>query len=47
MDHNSCADCKYEGIPIAAEPCFSCRRGLCDENTNRTDKFEERKNDMV
>ncbi len=40
MDHNSCVNCKYEGIPITAEPCFSCKRGLGYENTNRTDKFE-------
>lgn len=45
MDHNSCSGCEYEIYPISAEPCFSCLRGLCNENTNRTDKFEESKNE--
>lgn len=35
-----CATCKYEGNPIPAEPCYSCIHGLCDENTNRTEKWE-------
>lgn len=35
-----CATCKYETNPIPAEPCFSCIHGLCDENTNRTEKWE-------
>lgn len=37
---NSCVGCKYETEAITAEPCFSCIRGLCDENLNRSDKFE-------
>lgn len=43
MEHNSCANCKYALYPISAEPCFSCIRGLSDENTNRTDKWREEK----
>ena len=35
-----CYTCKYETNPIPAEPCFSCIHGLCDENTNRTEKWE-------
>lgn len=39
-----CATCKYETTPIPAEPCFSCIHGLCDENTNRTEKWEGKDN---
>lgn len=35
-----CSTCKYETNPIPAEPCFSCVHGLCNENTNRTEKWE-------
>lgn len=35
-----CATCKYETNPIPEEPCFSCIHGLCDENPNRTEKWE-------
>ena len=35
-----CATCKYEGNRIPEEPCYSCIHGLCDENTNRTEKWE-------
>lgn len=35
-----CSTCKYETNPIPAEPCFSCIHGLCDENLNRTEKWE-------
>ena len=35
-----CSTCKYKDSPIPAEPCFSCIHGLCDENTNRTEKWE-------
>ncbi|MBQ5475297.1 MAG: hypothetical protein IIT65_11550 [Lachnospiraceae bacterium] len=36
----SCSTCKYETNLIPAEPCFSCIHGLCDENINRTEKWE-------
>ena len=41
----SCANCKHMNNLIPAEPCFSCIHGLCDENTNRTEKWEA-KNEM-
>lgn len=36
----TCATCKHMNAPITAEPCFSCIHGLCDENTNRTERWE-------
>ena len=35
-----CSTCKHEGLPAAAEPCFSCIHGLCDEHPNRKEKWE-------
>ena len=39
-----CSTCKYEMNPIPAEPCYSCVHNCCDDNPNRTEKWEA-KND--
>lgn len=39
-ENGYCQTCKYETNLIPAEPCFSCIHGLCDENPNRTEKWE-------
>lgn len=43
---NSCVGCKYEPEAITSEPCFSCIRGLCDENTNRSDRWDEESSEV-
>ena len=40
-----CSTCKYGGNRIPEEPCYSCIHGLCDENPNRTEKWEGKDNE--
>lgn len=40
----SCSTCKYETVPILAEPCYSCIHGVCNENPHRISKWEEKPN---
>ena len=40
-EHYSCVGCKHIQLPCTQEPCYSCRNGLCTENLNRTDKWED------
>ena len=44
-ERKGCSTCKYRDYPIPAEPCFSCIHGVCDENTNRTERWEASEND--
>ena len=39
-EKHGCMTCKYDIFPITAEPCYSCIHGVCDENPNRTEKWE-------
>ena len=39
-ENKGCSTCKYDTYPLAAEPCFSCIHGACDENLNRTERWE-------
>lgn len=40
IDNKNCDNCKHFDLKLTEEPCYSCCFGGCDENINRTDRWE-------
>ena len=42
LREKNCNNCRCSELKLTKEPCYSCIFGACDENINRSDRWESK-----